>query len=196
MNLRRSLTLFIFLITLCGYAQDIKATIAKEFTDYQEAIINKEFERSLEYITPEFFEIYPKEQILKLMEDTFNNPAFAYEIKNTRIDSVGQVQEIEEKHYALLTYSNQMNIRFTSEGEESQDQEKSRLAQTRISLEQTFGSNNVKYNPATEFFEVQAQKNVYAISEDGNTNWKFLMVDKTQKPVMDQLLPSQLANKI
>lgn len=197
MKLKTLLPLLLCCLTLSVNAQEVKQEIAREFMAYQNAIIDKDFEKSLEYITPDFFEIYPKSEVLKLMQQTFNDPSINYEIKNTEITNIDDIQKIEEKHYALITYSSQMNIKFNAEEEEeSEEDKKSRTGMYRIYLEQAFGSNNVAYNPATEQFEVKAQKNVYAISKNGKTDWKFLMVEKEQKVVMDKLLPAELANKI
>lgn len=196
MNIRSLTTLLFLLVMSFATAQDVKQTIAEEFTDYQDAIINGEFEKSMKYITPEFFEIFPKDQLINLMEQTFNNPEITFEIKDTNIENIGDLEEIEGKHYSLLTYSNQMNMRFNGEEDETEEQKQSRIGMTRVSLENTFGSQNVGYNPSTDFFEVKARKNVYAISVDGKTNWKFLVVEKGQKVILDQLLPKVLADKI
>lgn len=196
MNIRSLTTLLFLLVMSVATAQDVKQTIAEEFTDYQDAIINGEFEKSMKYITPEFFEIFPKDQLINLMEQTFNNPEITFEIKDTNIENIGDLEEIEGKHYSLLTYSNQMNMRFNVEEDETEEQKQSRIGMTRVSLENTFGSQNVGYNPSTDFFEVKARKNVYAISVDGKTNWKFLVVEKGQKVILDQLLPKVLADKI
>lgn len=196
MKLKTLLSLFLICMTTLGYAQDIKQTINQEFMAYQDAIINKEFEKSLDYIIPGLFEIYPRQQMLQLMENTFNDPTIKYEIKNTAINQIEDIKEIEGKFYALLTYSNQMNIKYLGDEKDTEEQKKAKAGFIKVSLENTFGSNNVAYNPATEFFEVKAEKNVYAISENGKTDWKFLMIEKEQKVIMDQLLPAELASKI
>ena len=89
-----------------------------------------------------------------------------------------------------------MNMKFNSEGEETEDENRIRINLTKLSLEQTFGSDNVKYNEETEIFEIQSQKNVYGISKNGETDWKFLVIEKNQKAILDKLLPKELAEKI
>ena len=197
MNIKKTLLTILFLI-ICtiGIAQDYKKTIESDFTEYLNYIINMEFEKSLEYITPEFFEIVPKSQMIALMEQTFNNPSMEIEIKNTKILTINDAQKIENKFYSLLTYSNQMNMKINSEKEETANETKMIINLTKLSLEQTFGSENVKYNEETEFFEIQSQKDVYGISENGKVDWKFLVIEKEQKVILDKLLPKELSEKI
>ncbi|SFB55176.1 hypothetical protein [Algoriphagus aquimarinus] len=196
MNIKKNL-LTAILLTICslGFAQDYKQNIAGEFTEYLNSIVNMEFEKSMGYITPEFFEIVPKAQMIQLMEQTFNNPAMEFEIKNPKILAIDVVQNIEDKYYSLLTYSNQMDIKMKSE-EETEDEKKMRLNLLKVSFEQTFGIDNVKYNEETEFFEIQSQKEVYAISINGETDWKFLVIEKNQKVILEKILPKELSEKI
>ena len=197
MKLRRNLFTILFLtISTIGIAQNYKNELKKEFNDYLSTIVNMEFEKSMEYIVPEFFEIIPKSQMIKVMKMTFNNPDMEFEIKNPKILKVNDKKEIEQKYYSLLTYSNQMNMKIKGEEEETKDEKKTRINLTKLSLESTFGSENVVYNEKTDFFEIQSQKDVYGISESGEKNWKFLVIEKKQKMILEKLLPKELSEKI
>jgi hypothetical protein len=197
MNIKRTLLTILFL-TICtiGIAQDYKENIKSEFTEYLNALVNKEFEKSFEYIAPEFFEIVPKSQMIKLMEQTFNNPTMEIEIKNPKILTINDSEIIENKYYSQLTYSNQMNFKMNSEEEETDDEKKMRINLTKLSFEQSFGAENVKYNEKTDFFEIYSEKDVFGISINGKTNWKFLVLDKDSKIILDKILPKVLAEKI
>jgi hypothetical protein len=150
----------------------------------------------MNYVIPEFFEIIPKSQMIKLMEQTFNNPSMEFELKNPKILSINDAQKIEEKFYSLLSYSNQMNMKILNEGEETEDEKKMRIGLTQLSFEKNFGSENVKYNEETDFFEILVEKQVYTISKDGIKDWKFLVIEKKQKVLLEKLLPKELVDKI
>lgn len=197
MKFKETFFTFFFLITItCVNAQDYKKNIETEFTAYLTSIVDGDFSKSMNYIVPEFFDIIPKSQMIKLMEQTFNNPSMEFEIKNPKIISIEDAQVIENKSYVFLVYSNQMNIRFVSEIEEDNDEKKMRTSMTQLSLENTFGSNNVNYNKETDFFEILVKKQVYAISKDGKTEWKFLVLEKEQKIILEKMLPKELIGKI
>lgn len=197
MNIHKNLLTILFL-TFCtvGVAQDYKKNIESEFTEYLNSIVNMKFEKSMEYIAPEVFEIVPRSQMIKLMEQTFNDPTTEFQIKNPKVLTVSDSQKIENKYYSLLTYSSQMNMKINNEEEETEDENKMRINMTKLSLEQTFGSENVRYNEETDFFEIQSKKDAYGISENGETDWKFLVIDKNQKMILDKILPTELAEKL
>jgi hypothetical protein len=197
MKIKQIVFSFLFLIiSSTGNAQDYKKTIEIEFTEYLNSIVNKNFAKSMNYVIPEFFEIIPKSQMIKLMEQTFNNPSMEFELKNPKILSIDDAQKIEEKFYSLLSYSNQMNMKILNEGEETEDEKKMRIGLIQLSFEQNFGSENVKYNKETDFFEILVEKQVYTISKDGETDWKFLVIEKKQKVLLEKLLPKELVDKI
>ena len=184
------------IISSTGNAQDYKKTIEIEFTEYLNSIVNKNFAKSMDYVIPEFFEIIPKSQMIKVMEQTFNNPSMEFELKNPKIISINDAQKIAEKFYSLLSYSNQMNMKILNEGEETEDEKKMRIGLTQLSFEKNFGSQNVKYNKETDFFEILVEKQVYSISKDGKKDWKFLVIEKKQKVLLEKLLPKELVEKI
>jgi hypothetical protein len=197
MKLKQKLFTILFLtISTIGIAQDYKNELKKEFNDYLSTIVNMEFEKSMEYIVPEFFEIIPKSQMIKVMKQAFNNPGIEIEITNPKIIEVKDKKGIENKYYSLLTYSNQMNMKIDGEAEETKDEKTTRINLTKLSLESTFGSGNVEYNEKTDFFQIQSQKDVYGISENGENNWKFLVIEKKQKMILEKLLPKELSEKI
>jgi hypothetical protein len=197
MKLKQKLFTILFLtISTIGIAQDYKNELKKEFNDYLSTIVNMEFEKSMEYIVPEFFEIIPKSQMIKVMKQAFNNPGIEIEITNPKIIEVKDKKEIENKYYSLLTYSNQMNMKIYGEAEETKNEKTTRINLTKLSLESTFGSENVEYNENTDFFQIQSQKDVYGISKNGENNWKFLVIEKKQKMILEKLLPKELSEKI
>jgi len=87
-------------------------------------------------------------------------------------------------------------MKFRGEKGETAVEHKSRINLTELSLDNTFGADNVKYNEKTDFFEVYSEKQVYAISENGETGWKFVVLEKNQKPILEKILPKQLTEKI
>ncbi len=195
-NLKYLIAALFIAICINGRAQDYKKEIESEFMEYLNSLVNMEFEKSVEYITPEIFEIIPKSQMIKMMEMTFNNPSIEFELKNPEIIKIENAQKLEDKFYALLTYTNQMNMKLLAEGEETEDEKKMRINLSKLSLEQTFGVENVKYDEETDFFEIQAQKDVYGISKNGLTDWKFIVIEKKQKIILEKILPKALYEKL
>jgi len=190
------LTILIAGIGNVGFTQDYKKDIEEEFLEYFNLLVTKEFERSMDYILPEFFELIPREQMVSAMQQAFNDPSIQIELISPRVNNIDDTQEIEGRFYSLLNYSNQMNMKMPGEEGETDDEKKGRIDYMRETFEGVFGKENVAYNEDDDAFEIQAKKDVYAISADGKTGWKFLAVEKEQKVILEKLLPEQLIDEI
>lgn len=193
MNIKKQLVTILFIaISTIAIAQDTKNEIQVDFTNYLNSIVNMELEKSLNYMPDEFFEIIPKVKMLEAMKQAFDNPSMEIEIKNPIILKIDDAQKIENKYYSLLTYSSQMNMKINGEGQETEEDKSMRISLTKTAFQETFGSENVVYDEKSGFFEIQSEKDVYGISHDGKTGWKFLVLEKNQKMILEKLLPAQL----
>ena len=190
--MRRVVVILFLLVQTISQAQDYKSIIKASFSDYLDAIVNLEFERSMDYMLPEFFEIVPREQLVGLMEQTFNNPDIHFKIKNPEILKVEDAQKIDGKYYALLTYANDMEIQLQAEADETSEEKGMRVSLTQAAFEQSFGKDNVVYNDSLDQYLIHSEKDVYSISENGVTDWKFLVLGEKQKAILERLLPAQL----
>lgn len=199
----------LFIVSNISYAQDYKVEIKKEFGDYLDLILVQDFEKSMDYVIEDVFEIVPKESMISLMETTFNTPGLELSLEKANIISVGDAEIVEEKYYAMLEYSNIMKMKFTEEENETEDEEtetqteeeiakekKITNALIRVSLAKSFGDENVKFNEKTETYEIFAQKQAYAVSKNGKDNWKFIVVEKNQKAFLEMILPKAITDKI
>ncbi len=197
MNILRNL-LFItaFSVTQFAYSQDYKKAINDEFTTYVTHLVNLEFEESMEYIPQSLFDIIPKEQMIMVMKQAFNNPDIEIKLLDPKILKINDAEKIEGKFYALLTYSNIMQMRYYSDEDETEDEAQMRTDITKLSLEKMFGKKNVSFDEETSFFEIYVKKDVYAISTNGQNEWKFLAIEEKQKPLLEKLLPKQLTKKL
>lgn len=201
----RKLTLisfFILAITACKTTKTIvkenyKNNIKKGFIEYNNLIKNKEFEKSMNFMLPEFFEIIPKNQMVLLMKKTFNDPDIEFEMNEPKQIIIGDAKKVENKYYSKIDYTYDIKMKFNNYTK-SEDEEENKLTQNlmKISLEKTFGSGNVKFNDKTGFYEIQAQKNAYGISNNGVNDWKFIVVEKKQKFILEKLLPKEITEKI
>jgi hypothetical protein len=82
--------------------------------------------------------------------------------------------------------------------DESKDEEQNELNRNlmKLTLEKTFGSGNVKFNEETEFYEIHSIKNAFGISENGTSDWKFVIVEPKQKFILEKILPNELTEKL
>lgn len=184
--------LFIFLCTITTnlYAQGVNETIERQFTEYSQLVIDKEFDKALNYAPEEIFEIIPREQMVKMMEMVLNSSDFEYKATLPKVLSISDIIKIEEVNYVKIKTSSEVQMKFL-ELEEDEDREMN-IPLYKLSFEKKFGVGNVKYNEETHFFEINATKNAIAKSNDLK-EWKFVIVENdNQKLILERFIPKQL----
>ena len=191
------LLLIVSNVTFSQTSENYQVNLNQDFVEYNNLILNQEFEKSMDYMLPEFFEIIPKNQMVILMKQVYNNPDLEFKMDKPKDISYGEPKKINEKYYSEITYSYDIKMKFNNI-EESENEEKKELTRnlTKLQLEKTFGSGNVKFNEETEFYEIHSIKNAFGISENGMSDWRFVVVEPKQKFILEKILPKVLTEKI
>lgn len=171
---------------------DAQDEIRTGFMEYYDLIIQCRFADAAEFIVPEFFNIFPKDELIRMMEQLFKDPMFNFQLKRPEIYEVGKIIKEGDRYYAGLNYSNRMNMHVAGEDNESLSEKRDRIAMLKEALEITFGSENVKYNEETDYFEIFTVKKAIAVSENGKTNWKFITVEENQKMLLKKIIPERI----
>jgi hypothetical protein len=191
------LLIFVSNLTFGQTSENFKENLNKDFIEYNDLILNQKFEKALDFMLPEFFEIVPKNQMIMLMEQVFNNPDLDFKADKPKDIEYGTPRKIEGKYYSEITYSYDIKMKFNNI-EESEDEEQNELNRNlmKLNLEKTFGSGNVKYNEETEYYEIHSIKIAYGVSENGTSDWKFVVVESKQKMILEKILPKELTEKL
>ena len=191
------LLLIVSNVTFSQTSENYQVNLNKDFVEYNNLILNQEFEKSMDYMLPDFFEIIPKNQMVTLMKQVYNNPDLEFKMDKPKDISYGKPKKINENYYSEITYSYDIQMKFNNI-EESENEEKKELTRnlTKLQLEKTFGSGNVEFNEETEFYEIHSIKNAFGISENGMSDWKFVVVEPKQKFILEKILPKVLTEKM
>lgn len=158
-------------------------------------MISKDLNNAMNFMPDDFWKIIPRTQMVSALEKAFNTSGVEFEIKDPKVIEVGVVKQIGKKFYAPLQYSNVLIMKIRDGQILSKDEKNRKFSSIQSSLEQTFGSGNVKLNENDESFEMLDVKNVWAISKDGKTDWRFLVLEKDQIEVQKRILPAALIPK-
>ena len=181
---------------LTAFAQATE-NIKKDFLTYNRLIATKDYTASLKYIPKEVFEIVPEEQMIKLMEQTMNNPDMQFEIKGTNVLTIDSVKKINNKYYSILTYIINLRMRFKDSNDKPDTANaKEKLSYIKMALQNTFGADNVKLDTITGWFDIVANKKACAISANGLNNWTFMVLESKQRLLVDKVLPKEITNTL
>lgn len=196
----KRILILLLLVSNFTFGQSVeiyKENLKRDFIEYNELIIKQEFEKAMNFMLPEFFEIIPKSQMILLMKQVYNNPDLEFKVEKPKDIEYGKPKKIEVKYYSEITYSYDIKMKFNNV-DESDDEEQNQLNRNliKLTLEKTFGSGNVKFDEETEFYEIHSIKNAFGISENGTSDWKFVVVEPNQKFILEKILPNELTDKL
>lgn len=179
------IALFLLLLHAQSYAQDYKTNIEKRFGSFYQLTMNGEIEKSMDYIPDEFFTVFPKEQMIVVMKQLLNSKDFEYKMTGFKVKNIKEPLQIDGKYYAVFGYQSTLTLKYN---ELSGD----KLALAKLSLANTFGTDNVQLDEKTNVFTINAYKKSCAISTDGLDGWKFINIESKQRLLLDKILPKQI----
>ncbi len=169
----------------------------RDFMEYHDLIVHQELEKSMEFMLPEIFEIIPMDQMLVMMKQVYNNPDMEFRVDRPKDVTYGEPQKIDVKYYSEISYTYDMKIRYLNleESEEGAEDEMGKEF-IKSALELAYGEGNVEYDEETDFYEIHAVKKAYGVSENGTSDWKFVVVEPKQKLMLEKILPKELTKKL
>ncbi|WP_334057467.1 hypothetical protein [Polaribacter sp. P097] len=188
--------LFAFLFLSIASINAQNKLIKERFIKMQQALLDKEFEKSLEFTAEELFEIVPKEQLVSVMEATFNNPKMQIDSDLPKVLDISDVFQVNNKFYAILKITGNQRIRVLGDDNKALGLDDRLLYALKLNFEQQYGSENVKFDEKTKFFNVIVNQTIVSISYDGETDWKYLAIDNLKLEIISKLLPQEVLNKV
>ena len=173
----------------CSNDKQKQESIKFDFEAYFNAIKNKNIDQAVNSIYPRFFEIVPKDQMVKMLNSTYNNPQLGFEVDDFKIKNIKEVEELNNLFYSIIQYQFQLKLKLKSE-----DLQKSQ-SDLQKSMEDRFGSENVKYDDANNTFTVNSSKKAIGISENGVSGWKFVILEDEYKPYLTEIIPKKILDE-
>ena len=170
--------------------------IQSDFEDYLELIQTQQFDKAMDYMYPEFFDIMNREMMVSLMEQTFNTPELTISLSPPRIDSIGRVEYIDSLYFAPINYTHFMTMKFNPQEGETEEDIKMRDEFAVVSLKMKFGDENVDYDSISKELHITSNKIVYARSENGESDWKFIEIDTESMYMIKAILPEEIYNRV
>ena len=176
-------------ILSCSQEKMESQTIKTDFEKYLLSVQNKKIDDAVDCIYPKFFEIVPKDQMKQMLEVTYNNPQLGFSLNKYKIDSIKSPEKIDGEYFTTVNYTFDVDLKLNSE------ELKSKKDFLENGLESKFGSENVKFEPEKQTFHISSNKKAIGISQDGKSNWKFVVMENEYKPYLLKILPEKIINE-
>jgi len=196
--MKKTLLLFsVFLSANFLFAQDdaAKTEIKTAFDGYFATLKSKDNTAAMDYIYPKLFDMVPKQMMIELMDQMYADTTMEIWFDNPQLQDISEIVKVEDGRYALVSYSFQMYIKLL-EVDETEGEEESVIAMTHSMYNQMFGVENVKLLEGENTFSIFTENKLISINDELTEGWKFLEKNETMAPLLQQILPAEVLEKL
>ena len=194
----KKIAVILFSVFLCStiYAQNNETNGVKtDFLAYVTKLKNKDLKSALNYVLPDFFTYFPKDEMLKRMKLLMQDEAMKYVLDDPIINKIEPITKSNSKYYSLIDYNNNFAVQYKQSlslsKEEFQDFKKNYLN----NFAKLFGKGNVSFDDTTKFFKIKSKNYIIAVSNNGKDTWKFLEVDPDIGEIYSKIIPKNILEK-
>ena len=183
--MKKFIFFLLLLISVMGFSQEFSTEIQSQFQDYNQLMMNKDFEKALDlYANEDFLKLIPRDQMLDTMNLVFNSKEMEFKThlpENVMVED--NILKSNNKTYLKINYDQKIDMKFLSN-----ELPKEQLL---AALQREFGSDKVKFNDQNQFYEISTHKEAVA-SSSNLKNWKFTVLEKNQFDLLSRFLPKEL----
>ncbi len=183
--------IFFTTISMISFAQNENKVIEKQFINFTNDFINKNYDSYLKKMNQNFFKKVKKEDFVAMMKTVYDNPMFSIKAEPVTIESISKVKKINDNYYAEIYYSS--NIDFDFNDQLSEQQKEALNEKFLESFNLLYGKENVK-NEKLGKFEIIANKKAIADSKN-NKDWYFLIMEKRYYEFVKDFYPKEIIDK-
>lgn len=189
MKMNFKFTLLISLLSIIGFAQDL-ATLKSESQKMYDAAITLDFEKMMDFTYPKVFEISPKDELVEIMANTFENDQMSIRIE--KIDpkfSFEEIKKIDKHVFCKFSHDNKMKLTFKNDISGSEEM-------IVDMLKENTGATDVTYNEKTKSFYATLHVTVLAVADElTKNNWKFITLEK-DKGILNMMFSEEIIKQL
>jgi hypothetical protein len=179
---------FILLVSLSSVAQN-DGSLQGRLDEYLLANKQKNFEKLMEFIYPELFQIVPKEQMIQVFESVFDNPQMTISMDSLSVCGISKGFNYKVAEYRKVDYYIGMSFRFK---DTAFVKDENKIAMIKEQVKTQMGAEHVKYIPEENRMTIDAKKIMFAIKDNAQSQWMFLGYEPKQVELMKKLIPSEV----
>ncbi len=182
-----SYLIIILLVSFAGFSQT-DTSLNRRLKEYIR--LNKElkFVELMEYLHPSLFELAPKEQMIGLFENVYDNADMKITIEKIEVRTISAPFTLKAVQYYKVDYDMAMQMKFKDENKISD----SNTVKTMISsFQEVLPGKEVSFNASGKYFVIKGSDVLIAIKDNPETQWLFLGYDGNNEMVK-KLFPQEL----
>ena len=170
--------------------ESVQSEIEDRLNGYLAKTNEKDWEGSFDYLHPIIFDIAPREQMIAAFEQ-MDATGFNILVEDSEITGFQNLVDWEGQRYTKFAYDCDMQVILG--GEQFQDPMVAEMMQQQMI--QQYGEDNVVFDSLNNTFDVNAQREVWAITGEDD-RWYFVEENPQLYLVLDQIVPDTVQTMI
>jgi hypothetical protein len=184
--------IFFLLAFLYGSVSFAQKTTDPELTKRLNAYLRltreSKFNELMDYTHPKIFTIMPREQLVEIMEKSFDNDQMTIGIDSIGTTTISPDFVLKTARYKKIGYWMVISVVFKDTTVTSDE---SFVARATSSFEKGFPGAKVYFNPNTKHFEIRATSLMIAIKDSPAKPWYFLGYQRDEA-LLNKLYPKEV----
>jgi hypothetical protein len=147
-----------------------------------------DFDGMMNYIHPSIFKIAPREQIVEVFKNSFDNQMIKMSIDSLFILKISSDFRLGDTVYRKVDYGMLATLKFKDTSLKS---DTAFISRTTENLKKGFADGTITYNQAMDAFEIRTNTLLIAIKDGPSVPWMFLGYQKNED-LLRQIFPAEV----
>jgi hypothetical protein len=146
--------------------------------------------KQMDLIYPRVFEIVPKKELVKAMEDFYKSPDLVMSVDSIAITKVDKISKFENGFFTRFNHFSSIKLKVADMDKSDTEM----VTAVMDMLAELFGEKNVQYNKSTGYFTISQHSESLAIN-DNYTQSKWRLVAIEDKKMLSKIIPLAVKKK-
>ena len=185
----------LIIVTACSNAQGPKAALKKDFVAMNQALLDQNFDKVVEYMAEEVFMLVPEGVMIESLYDMMNSPENELVLSLPSAISIDKIEKSGDQYYGIIEAQFEQKVRYTATDGTVRTLDDPFIAQSLAAFKQALGEENVRYEKETNFMVMNVKQKSIAVSANGTTDWQFIILDPSTLAEMKDILPASVLER-
>lgn len=177
---------------LMGHAQTPDEQLNKRLQEYLNLTKELKFEELMDYIHPALFRIAPKDQLVEVLQQSFENEEFSITVDSIRTKSVSPIFVYQSSFYYKVDYYMEMSFHLK---DKSLLSDSTFFAELEANFRESYPNDKIVFHVKKQTFTLIGDDILIAILDQEKSPWKFLGYDKQEAEAFKTLLPEAVVKQ-
>ena len=147
----------------------------------------------LDLTYPKLFTIIPREDLIGIMQNSFDTDQFSSSLDSLKVDTIYPVFTIQDESFAKIKHTMLMRMKFKNTPDSAAEASNGVMIGL---LAAQFGEDHVRYDKPNNTINISMLSKMIAIKNKSENLWYFVNFDEGNKEMLDLLFSEEVQTKL